>query len=196
MRSVSGSTIYIDGISLTSDPAKNYAYLYNIAAKRSPFSGRKIKINLGKNISAKGLDETDEFYVPEDFEIDPGDGGGSGTPGGPATNREVIYTGKLFQWNADTNNINGVVIILEYDPTNLANLSFANSYPQRIRTAVTVTDNGSYNFTSTDLTGLPIGASITVTAGRGNFQTITDENNQQTYSIYAYTIAEGFYLLQ
>lgn len=137
------------------------------------------------------------MYVPADLLIDDnGSGTGSGGSGAPPVNNDQLFFGKRITWNADPNNLNGVIIILEYDPTNLANLNLQSNNPNLIRNAITVTDNGEYIFTSNDLQNLPVGARITVTAGRASFTEIVDAANQTSYSIYAYTIAEGFYLLQ
>ncbi len=211
---ISGGTVSFGGITLNPNPGHgNYYGLENSSISNptlanaisangyldySTLAGTVIPVSINpiygsSNLPNKGADGT--MYVPQIIRLDKAsmpfysDGMGSSILSIYSKNNNTN-----IQWNADPNNGNGVVIIIEYDPTFKSNLDYwaPQSPPEnrRLYCAVKVPDTGQYTFTPEDLQGLPSNCMAIMTIGRAQYVTFNDRDTYSQYSLYAATAVE------
>lgn len=111
-------------------------------------------------------------YVPEEIYL---------VPENNSTSTPVIKNSSLpktIQWNADSNNQNGVKVMVEYNGfrSNIKNPSFSNA--SFFNDPVNFPDNGSCSITSGMMRGIPYGAIVTIHIGRANEVSLTDANGK------------------
>lgn len=102
----------------------------------------------------------------------------------------VLQDGFTINWNADSENEGGIYIILEYAPWE--NPRLYDEYPQNQRNYISVTDNGSYTFESSDFPDIPHqNALVKLTILRGAFDVVEIEAENE-FRIIAYTQVYGY----
>lgn len=89
-------------------------------------------------------------------------------------------------WNADPNNVNGVVIIAQYLPMLFANQAInALGFNTVIRVSELVPDNGSTTLDPSFFSKFPKGGQLMLFVGRGNYTTASD--GTYNYQVGGYT---------
>ncbi|MBV6652199.1 MAG: hypothetical protein KI786_00495 [Mameliella sp.] len=117
------------------------------------------------------------IYVPEVLAV-----GEMGVPN--------LQDGFTITWNGDSDNENGVYIILEY--TAWENPRLYDEYPQNQNDFVNVVDNGSYTFQLSDFPNIPHqNALVKLTILRGVFD-IVDIEGEDKFRVIAYSQAYGY----
>lgn len=205
-----GGTVSFGALTLKPNPSSGNTYLVDTTASQtglgsamsssgyidySVFNGKKIQINLNPvygvtNSPTRGA--TDSIYVPKTIRMEKNstlfytDGMGSSILNIYSKNNNTI-----LNWNADPENTNGVVIIIEYDPTLKFNTDYwAPQTPPESRhlyAALRVPDNGQYAFTPEDLQGLPTNCMAKFIIGRAMYKMVNDRDGFETYSVYTAT---------
>ena len=102
-----------------------------------------------------------------------------------------VIPGTIITWNIDTANANGMVLGVEYNPSNQTEQSIAESFNTKITRGSTVQDNGSYTITANDLSYFPDNSKLSFYIGRASFVITNDGNPNNDISIGAYTIVRS-----
>ena len=163
---IDGKTIINDGktygmmqYSLESDTAK---WMYGLW-------GRKIGLNITKpSAGTYGGNDTasysvlnnvsGDFYLPEPIQL------GSIV----ASDFYLHKSGQTVVWNPDPNNPTKKVVLM---------IILRGQVNDTITFEKEVDDNGSYTFSSVDLTDLPLNSEAQITIGRGNYTTMNDSSD-------------------
>lgn len=108
----------------------------------------------------------------------------------------VLHEGFHIKWNADDQNLKGVLIYLEYDPGNGMNVvKHKKDYPKVIQKLITTKDTEEgYVIKNSDLEALPNGSWITIRIARINYVTLT--SGEDKYKVGAITTREGDLLVR
>lgn len=132
--------------------------------------GSKTTFNItgGSGYSASSVN----MYVPEEIYLVPEKCMCSSPP---------LEKGKLPKtifWNQDPNNLEGVVIMIEYNGfrSNLKNSSFSSE--SFFEDPISAPDNGKFDITSSMLVNIPLGSIVTIHIGRANQDEIVDGNGK------------------
>lgn len=96
--------------------------------------------------------------------------------------------GSSILWNADALNRFGIGIAVVYDAADPENSAYSSSVPNSVVNLIHTEDDGSYTFSSSDLQGIPVGASIDVYIGRGNYGVGTINGSAKKLGIYNYSL--------
>jgi hypothetical protein len=95
-----------------------------------------------------------------------------------STGIEPITAGKVFKWNTDVSNHNGVVIRVTATDNNnmqfIENIGFSD-------------DNGSYSLDAELLSNIPTGSNVLVELLRGNL-IVTEDTFGTSYKLFAYSL--------
>lgn len=205
-----GGTVLFAGLTLQSGLSGGNTYFVDTVASRtgigsamsasgyidySVFHGKKIPVTLNPdygvaNSPTRGA--TDSLYIPLTIRFNK-----TATPfytDSMGSSILAVYSKNYntpIQWNADPQNTNGVVIIIEYDPEFKLNTDYwAPQTPPEKRhlyAAIRVPDNGQYAFTPEDLQGLPTNCMAKLFIGRAVHKQLNDKSGTGTYAVYAAT---------
>jgi len=97
------------------------------------------------------------------------------------------YKNFVLGWNADPNNENGLVVVVEWNGTDL----YGNKYNEYVQIADVITnDNGSTILNNALFDGIPHGALVTVQLLRGNIEVteiINDDGEREEFVFVAAT---------
>ena len=114
------------------------------------FFGKKLNYYVEKN--GKAISKS-SIYIPDLLTVD--------------FSGDVLQAGSKITWNVDSNNPNGVVVILRYDPINQLDVALAYNFPQSIiKTFVLPESMNSYIVKPNDLDRFPNNADISVSVLR------------------------------
>ncbi|MEO1417363.1 MAG: hypothetical protein AAFW00_18905 [Bacteroidota bacterium] len=124
-----------------------------------------------------GENLTASIYVPQVVSV---------TSFSPSTKQ--IAPGTSISWVTDPSFSKGLIMILDYRPSNLAGTEEERQlYPDRVSYAKIIPDNGSYTFTAADLENFSEGMTIELLLTRGTYAVYQSEVTNQTYGLAAYS---------
>jgi hypothetical protein len=181
--SLPGGTVSIGNISLVDSVVSgNHSYGMNANQGTALFgTNTTFNINPNPDNTITGKNASITLYAPALISIDTNSIG------------DNIQTNSVIAWNADLQNPQNVMIVIEYDPTFAENGSAALKYPDKIRTSLAVPDNGSYQFTSADLGRFPRAATLNVKLIRLNYARAISTDGTATYLVYSYNGVEALF---
>lgn len=118
--------------------------------------GENLAFSFSNNTITATSSENGSIYIPESINWS----------GGIGLSYASYGPGDVLTWNADQNNSNGVVISLEYLPSEQSNLAIAQAQPRHIYRGINVPDNGSFLLRAEYFDDIPDGASLNAWIGR------------------------------
>jgi hypothetical protein len=182
-KSLPGGTVSIGNISLV-DSVANGGHSYGMNANQgTALFGTNTTFNINPNpdntITGKNASIT--LYAPALISIDTKSIG------------DNIQTNSVIAWNADSQNPQNVMIVIEYDPTFAENGSAALKYPDKITTPLAVPDIGSYLFTRADLGRFPQAATLTVQLKRLNYAKAVSTDGTASYLVYSSNMVDAMF---
>jgi hypothetical protein len=98
-----------------------------------------------------------------------------------------IVSGTVINWNKDSNNKNGVVVVVQYNPFVQTNGDIIRANCESFTTYIDLSDSGSYTVTAADLKNLPNGANLSFYIGRMAYAVTTDGSVSNDTSLGIYT---------
>ncbi|QMU64213.1 MAG: hypothetical protein GKR88_07870 [Flavobacteriaceae bacterium] len=101
-----------------------------------------------------------------------------------------IVVGSQISWNFDSQNENGVVIGLEYNPLSQLEESIVSQKSDRLLKGVTLADSGTYTITAQDLAEFPSNSMLTFYVGRAGYNIATDDSGSD-YSLAGLTVSRA-----
>lgn len=192
-----GGDVKISNQIFRPDAQNNNIYYGNLSNGFS-YYGKKVEFSLRKpaNFTANRAggttsdEQVDSLYVPTQIFLTSSYDNQSSVE----ANRALPGVTTL-NWNTDTANHKGVIIIVEYSTGLSDNVSLvANGYNQNITNGVSVIDNGTTVLSQDLFAGIPAGAVVHVMLVRANYRIILDSNNVAVdFTLYAYSQAEGLF---
>ena len=181
--SLPGGTVSIGNISLV-DSVVGGGHSYGRNANQgTELFGTNTTFNINPNPdnTVTGKNASITMYAPALISIDTKSIG------------DNIQTNSVIAWNADSQNPQNVMIVIEYDPTFAENGSAALKYPDKIRTSLAVPDNGSYRFTNGDLGPFPPAATLTVQLKRLNYAKAVSTDGTASYLVYSSNMVDAMF---
>lgn len=181
---IEGALVKIDDVEFKSNNRSGFSYHLSENSLKKLY-GKKVKITLSRKKSIGTANRSSnggqEFYVPRDIElITPELGEGN-----------VLQAGTTIEWNADTNNDKGLLILVEYDPNFVDNGQFRDAgHDGSIYKYVVAEESGSYTLTAEDIEGLPLGSTVILKLIRANYVILEDDEVGEYYSVMVSTIVE------
>jgi hypothetical protein len=161
---------------------KNFANTENFDLNNQPLFGQNVSFTVGSaSNSSNGAmrtpanDKGITMYVPELVKI---------TSPNIATPEDLLpycyYKNFVLGWNADPNNENGLVVLVEWTGTDM----FGENYNVSVRNVDIVSDNGECILNEKLFDHIPQGALAKIFLLRGNIETLTTifENGDNEYS--------------
>ena len=115
----------------------------------------------------------------------------------PVTYENLTQDGKLtdgtiVKWTADSNNLNGIVITIEYYPNSQSDSLNRINYPEHIKRSTKTEDSGVFTFSESDFIDFPGNADLSFEIAREGFTNFIDKSeNKCSYSALVITVA-GF----
>ncbi|MCH2232592.1 MAG: hypothetical protein MK105_19805 [Crocinitomicaceae bacterium] len=153
----------------------------------SLFYGSPQQLRFVENDGAVLLEK--DFHIPEPLDILLDATDFLEINGHPILNRNS----STITWNADPENEIGVLIVVQYNP--ISNPSTRDQYPNQLVEFIHVPDNGSYSFSSGDVSSLPSSEiNVKLRIVRGNYA--IEENGEEEYLFTTLTQVKGFAVLQ
>jgi hypothetical protein len=179
---VDGGLMSIGGLSFNPNISNDNHYggpipLADTGTAKNNF-GTTVSYNLAGNTSTSIDAFPTSLYIPVEIKL---------TNPGCCQTGISISNSLTITWNADPNNNKGVYISVVYDgPTSHARNSTFSNITSKID--AWATDNGSYTFSSSDITSgsFPVGGIAYVVIGRGNSAYVNTINGQW-YQVSGYT---------
>lgn len=98
-----------------------------------------------------------------------------------------IVPGTVIRWNKDANNMNGISMMVEYNPYEQISSSFLEEVPEPESRFIEMEDTGFYVITEEDLNNFPIGSNLSFYLGRTAYAISNDGGIIQDTSIGAIT---------
>jgi PBP1b-binding outer membrane lipoprotein LpoB len=146
----------------------------------SSFFGKKISFELqNKSINAKttsatskSLNNPSAVYIPQLLKSKV-----SGLVNGK------VVAGTTITWNADSQNINGVILTMEYKVLTQIEASIVAKFPKDITGGCTKEDTGLYTITASDLSGFPDDSIISFFIGRTGYTIVNDKTTSDDVSV-------------
>jgi len=165
---------------------KTIAAAENFDLRNQALFGKNVKFsipckNAGNNGVSKAPDKGVDMYVPEIVKI---------------TSPKIVKSSELLPycyyknfklcWNADPQNENGLVVIVQWTGTDM----FGKKYNTSVYSLDIITeDNGEYILKNAMFDNIPQGAIVKLVLLRGNIETfqqnIAEEDAEETYQIVA-----------
>jgi hypothetical protein len=181
--SLPGGTVSIGNISLV-DSVVSGGHSYGMNTNQgTELFGTNTTFNINPNpdnaITGKNASVT--MYAPALISIDTKSIG------------DNIQPHSVIAWNADAQNPQNVMIVIEYDPTFAENGSAALKYPDKLTTSLAVPDNGSYRFTNGDLGLFPPAATLTVQLKRLNYAKAVSTDGTASYLVYSSNMVDAMF---
>jgi len=105
-----------------------------------------------------------------------------------------IIEGSQISWNSDSDNENGVVLGIEYNPLSQLEESIVTQKSDRLLKGVTLVDNGSYTISQQDLIDYPSNAMLTFYIGRAGYSITSD--GAKDYSLAGLTVSRADFKIQ
>ncbi|ODS88569.1 MAG: hypothetical protein ABS44_08715 [Chryseobacterium sp. SCN 40-13] len=177
----------LNSITLSGENVMNTGY-YNFSNNtfdaESVFVGNFVNASLDNNIIEIDSDsKNSENYLPKfisNFRV---------------SSNEVIGKGSTLTWEADRLNDNGILMGIEYSPTNQADSQIVSNYPDNISMFSTIADRGSYIVKEEDLEKFPDGAFLTFYIGRIERIVKVDPSTKMDLTVNFYTAIREDYKL-
>lgn len=145
--------------------------IYEINLNAADIYGQSTSIKLIDENNTVTMDESVEF--PKGIVID----NSSLTHG---TFKDITPQNNSVNWSSDANNTAGIVIIITYDPENALNYSLKNEgHDQEIRKVIFTQDTGTYTFTNSDFSGMPMNAHVEMSLARGICDVIHNNSGEK-----------------
>ena len=146
----------------------------------SVFFGKSLKLEMhNKSITARTSSSTakstgDSFdvYIPELLK--------SKVNG--LVNGKVV-AGTTITWNADSKNVNGVILTMEYKPLCQSEASMVEKFSKNITRGSTTVDSGFYTITASDLSHFPDNSNISFFIGRAGYSIVNDKTADNDVSV-------------
>jgi hypothetical protein len=140
--------------------------------------GTEVAVSLSGNSPLPGLSKM--FYVPKMMTVT-----------SPSySNNSPIAPGTTITWIPDERNAFGVGIAIVFDSNDVANKGLNGNAPDA-KKLIHTEDDGSYTFTTQDLSGIPADAIVTLGIGRGNYQNAAASSGYSfgliSYSVMAHS---------
>ena len=178
-----GGNVSIGNVNLfDSVVAGNHGYGNNIIQGTQLFgTNTTFNINPNPDNSVTGKNASITMYAPALISID------------SMTTYNNIQAGSTIMWHADAQNPQNVLIVMEYDPALKGNDSVAIQHPNSISTSLSVPDNGSYHFESSDFTQFPSGATLNIKLMRLNYAKAVSTDGTASYLVYSYNGVDALY---
>ena len=98
-----------------------------------------------------------------------------------------ITPGTVIRWNKDVNNVNGISMMVEYNPYEQFSTSVLEEMPSPESRFIEMQDTGFYVITEEDLNNFPSGSNLSFYLGRTAYAISTDGNVIKDTSIGAIT---------
>jgi hypothetical protein len=158
----------------------------------SSFFGKKISLELqngsitAKTASpnAKSTSSSSDVYIPQLLKSKV-----SGLVNGK------VVVGTTITWNADSQNINGVILTMEYKVLTQSEPSIIAKFPNDITGGSTMEDTGLYTITASDLSGFPDDSIISFFIGRVGYTIVNDKSTDDDVSVGGITsVRTDFYI--
>lgn len=163
---------------ITMNSNSNYGNMYGLRDK----VGMDL-YGTNTSFSVNTLLPTAEMYIPKIINI----------TSHSQDNNPTISTNSDIDWNVDTENDLGVIIVLTYYPED--NIALNNQYNEEVYHAILTEDDGSYSFSNEDLSKFPPNSKLMLKLIRGNYK-IETTNDSRELTIWAYSMMEGVFSYQ
>ena len=171
--------IQIGELELEANPEQGYQY--NAASRHA---GRHL---YGQEISVK-IPEADfetNLYIPKEISITEPEYHVDAT----------LASNSTIHWNVDPNNQFGVLITVDYVPSNPANQIFIEEgYADRVTIPILVDDLGHYTFKRQDFVGIPTSANIKVRLLRGNYAVSSNGERNKEFTVLSHSQVIGNFI--
>ena len=134
------------------------------------------------------LDIETEVYIPASFEAYP-----------PQPVFDQVAEGTTISWAADPNFSHDLILILDYRPNGILSNpdpDFNAQYPQRVSYAKVIPDQGSYTFTTEDLSAFVPGMTVEMFLIRGNYAVYRGEASNLSVAFAAYANLNHYFKVQ
>ncbi|WP_340155084.1 hypothetical protein [uncultured Winogradskyella sp.] len=146
----------------------------------SMFYGKQVNVNVKNKISQAKNDSNSEeivsFYIPEIISANLYN-----------LKEGHIQPGSYITWNTDSENVNGIILAVEYKPTSQFSQEMVENYNERLIKGLTIDDVGTYTITEADLAEFPDKANLTFYIGRTGYSIETGNEGENDVYIGAYT---------
>jgi len=129
-------------------------------------SNEQLRNLFGKNLILDFLNEgsrnpSDSLYIPEELVVN--------------FSSNILEAGATVNWNADSQNTNGIVVFISYDPLLQPNLEVAWNNQYRISEVFALDEgNGSYIISQQDIDRFPEDSSLNIKITRGAYLLATE----------------------
>lgn len=179
-------TLNIGSVSVVPATANGNSYWYSTANRTDPANASQFGSTVTFAIAGGGSysGSSVSFYVPEEIYLDT-------VPYSSCKNYTEISVSKLphrIYWNQDASNPNGVAIMSEYNGPESNNVNSSFSSLSFYNAPIVTPDLGYYDLTMADLSGIPLGAIVTIHVGRGNEDVIVSGSKNVKVEGYASTL--------
>ena len=155
------------------------AYEQHMSEEYKSIFGKELNISFAED-GVDGRDFGDiNTYVPEVLDVD--------ITGIDETTLS-LQNGTVINWNADSQNANGVYIIVEYTP--IENERLMEAHPEKQYNFVNVSDSGSYTYSKSDFPDIPDTALVLLRIVRGIVE--LPEVDGEAVAVYAITHVGGY----
>ena len=178
-----GGTVSIGDVFLVDSVVSgNHSYGMN-AIQGTQLFGTNTTFNINPNTdnSITGKNASVTMYAPALISLN------------SMSSKSDIKPGSVISWQADAQNPQNVLIVMEYDPELKGNDSAALLYPNKITTSLAVPDNGAYQFVIADLIQFPPSAMLNVKLIRLNYAKAISTDGTATYLIYSYNGVDALF---
>ncbi len=172
-------TVTIGDLSIASSSTTRYQTKLDKMAEVKAMFDKEIPIDLGNQIQLSGTLRTPkELFVAQFSTID-------------TKKRLNIAQNIPFRWNEDTQNKDGLYIIIRFDPKSGANSDLANT--PAVTKFFQTEDDGAYDLDATELKDIPSGARISIFVGRASYLNL--KKDAKSYLVYAYSVCTDLVLV-
>lgn len=146
----------------------------------SQYYGKEVDVKVSNKLlqarNSSNSDDVVSFYIPEIISANLYN-----------LKEGKIQPGSYITWNADPNNVNGIILAVEYKPTSQFTEEMVNEYNERLIKGLTIDDVGTYTITEEDLAEFPDNANLSFYIGRTGYVIETGDEGENDVYIGAYT---------